>query len=71
MNRGSTRQRLGVRCRAERVHRFGVGTFRPRNPICERSFHSKSGKVSASVATLQDMAEHLTVHLEFFLLWIG
>ena len=58
----TARQRLGARCRAERIHRFGAVTFHRRNPIRERTFHSKSGNVAGSVAALQDLAEHSTVH---------
>jgi len=61
MNLRSTRQRLGVLCRAERIHCFDVDTFHRRNPMFERSFQSKSGNVAGSGVALQDLAEHSKV----------
>ena len=51
---------LGMRCRAERIHRFSADTFHRCNPMCERSVQSKSGNVAGSVAALQDLAGDLT-----------
>ena len=58
MNHTFTCQRLGVRCRAERVHRFGVGKVGHVELFETRWLQSQSGNVASSGAALQDLAEY-------------
>ncbi len=52
MNRqeeASARQRLGVRWRAKRSHRFRFGSSQPRNPPAARLFETQSARTSRAL----------------------